>query len=300
MPNFISTENLHALKGQLSENTLLAPYTSWRIGGMAKYFFQPATIDDLSCFLSMLPKEEPIILLGAGTNVLVRDAGFNGAVILMKNNLTELKFDELHGMIYAQAGWRSAELSRFAADKGLMGFEFLIGIPGTVGGALTMNAGAYDQQTWDHVIELESIDRSGQKHYRKPTEYEVGYRHVKMPPDEWFVGARWKLPPGNRETSLQQMHDMLQKRQEKHPLKLPNAGSVFRNPPNQSAAKLITESNLKGYHIGDACVSEQHANFIVNLGCATSADVESLIAHIQATVEKDSGVRLELEVRVIG
>ncbi len=294
MSNFLS------LKGQFSENTVLAPYTSWKIGGPAKILFQPATVEDLSHFLLMLPKEEPIIFLGAGTNILVRDAGFNGAIVIIKNNLDDLKFDNLRGMIYAQAGVLSAQLSRFAAENALTGFEFLIGIPGTVGGALTMNAGAYTQETWNHIVELESIDRDGQIHHRKPTEYEIGYRHVNMPADEWFVGARWKLPPGDRETSLQQMHEMLKKRQEKHPLKLPNAGSVFRNPPNQSAAKLITESNLKGYRVGDAQVSEQHANFIVNLGKATSADVESVIAHIQKTVERDSGVRLQMEVQIIG
>jgi UDP-N-acetylmuramate dehydrogenase len=204
--------------------------------------------------------------------------------------------------VYAEAGVAAPKLARFAAKHNLVGAEFWAGIPGTVGGAIAMNAGCYGSETWDKLVQVRTLDRKGQLNERLPEEYVTGYRHValKHPHQEWFVGGWFRLERGDGAASRETIKALLQKRIESQPLNLPNAGSVFRNPPGDHAARLIEACGLKGFRIGDAQVSEKHANFIVNLGHATATDIERLIEHVEDTVEARTNVRLIREVRIIG
>lgn len=275
-------------------------HVSWRAGGNADRAYVPADLQDLAAFLKSLPQGEPVVFAGLGSNLLVRDGGLRGTVILMHAALNEVRMDGER--IYAEAGVASPKLARFAARHGFEGAEFLAGIPGTVGGALAMNAGCYGAEAWEIVDEVLTIDRRGEIHRRKRADYDIGYRHValKNAHEEWFA-AGWFVPPrGDGAASLKRIKELLQKRIAAQPLNLPNAGSVFRNPPGDFAARLIETCGLKGKCIGGAQVSEKHANFIVNVGDATAADIERLIETVQDTVERETGVRLEREVRIVG
>jgi UDP-N-acetylmuramate dehydrogenase len=278
----------------------MGKHVSWRAGGKADRAYVPADLQDLAAFLKSLPPSEPVLFAGLGSNLLVRDGGLRGTVILMHAALNEVRMDGER--IYAEAGVASPKLARFAARHGFEGAEFLAGIPGTVGGALAMNAGCYGAETWEIVDEVMTIDRSGEIRRRQRSEYDIGYRHValKRTHEEWFA-AGWFVPrKGDGEASLKRIKELLQKRIAAQPLNLPNAGSVFRNPANDYAARLIESCGLKGKHIGGAQVSEKHANFIVNLGDATAADIERLIETVQDTVARKAGIKLEREVRIVG
>ncbi len=295
-------------QGQLLLNESLARYTSWRVGGVADRFYIPAGLEDLAGFLADLTDSEPLHFMGLGSNLLVRDGGVRGTVVLMHNALTDLRMQQ--GLVYAEAGVSCAKLARFAARQHRHGAEFMAGIPGTVGGALAMNAGCHGTETWDVVARVATIDRRGALHERQPAEYEVSYRHVQMAMSsvvaskdsgqEWFVGAWFEWPEGPASESEQKIKSLLAKRLATQPLNQPNAGSTFRNPPGDFAARLIEACGLKGYTLGGAQVSEKHANFIVNLGNATAADIERLIAHMRETVQQKMQVELQQEVRVIG
>lgn len=280
----------------------LARYTSWRVGGQADRFYIPRDVADLSQFLQELDENEPVYFIGLGSNLLVRDGGVRGTVVLMHNVLTGLRMDA--GSIYAEAGVTCAKLARFTAREHRHGGEFMAGIPGTVGGALAMNAGCHGGETWDVVAKVQTMDRKGALHIRDKSEFNISYRHVEMadgkPLDEWFIAAWFDLAEGEASEAEQKIKSLLAKRLASQPLNWPNAGSVFRNPPGDFAARLIESSGLKGYRIGGAQVSEKHANFIVNLGDATAADIETLIAHIRKTVSEKQGIELQQEVRVIG
>lgn len=287
------------LRGNLLLNEPMSRHTSWRIGGPADRYYQPADIDDLGQFLQQLPEDESIFWLGLGSNLLVRDGGIRGTVIATSgvvNGLEQLN----ENSIRAEAGVSCAKVARFCARAGLTGAEFLAGIPGTMGGALAMNAGAFGGETWEIVTSIETLDKSGQRHTRKPTEYSISYRHVSGPAEEWFVAAELKLKKGNVEEGQARIKDLLARRSDTQPTQQPNAGSVFRNPENDFAARLIEACGLKGSCEGAACVSEKHANFIVNTGGATAADVEKLIERIADTVEKQQGVKLKREVHIVG
>ena len=285
-------------QGRLLHNEPLARYTSWRTGGAADRFYIPAGLDDLAAFLQAMDAVEPLYFIGLGSNLLVRDGGVRGTVVLMHNTLAALQMDQ--GMIYAEAGVTCAKLARFAARQHRHGAEFMAGIPGTVGGALAMNAGCHGGETWDIVARVKTLDRQGAMHERTPEEYEVSYRHVAGPQQECFAGAWFELPAGDEAEAEQKIKHLLARRLATQPLNLPNAGSTFRNPAGDHAARLIEASGLKGYRIGDAQVSEKHANFIVNLGAARAADIERLIAHMRDTVRAQHGVELQQEVRIIG
>ncbi len=290
------------LRGKLLHDVDMSRYTSWRAGGRAQHLYQPADLDDLLHFLRALPKGEPLLAVGLGSNLLVRDGGLRGTVLLLHAALNELHMTA-DGMIYAQAGVPGAKLARFAALHNLSGAEFFAGIPGTVGGMLAMNAGCYGGETWSRVARVQVVTRSGELLERETDEYELGYRDVKRIKDqspEFFVGTWLKLPPGDGETARREIKALLAKRIASQPLHLPNAGSVFRNPPGDHAARLIEACGLKGKQIGGARVSEQHANFIVNMGAATAADIESLMHEVQTVVQKKAGMTLHPEVRIIG
>ena len=292
--------NSEALRGEMLHEEPMSRHVSWRAGGIAQRVYQPADLADLQAFLRQLPAEEPLLAVGLGSNLLVRDGGFRGTVLLMVGALTELRMED--GLIYVQAGVPGAKLARFAASNNLCGAEFFVGIPGTLGGMLTMNAGCYGGETWGVVQRVQVMTRSGELIERTPQEYVVGYRHValKQAADEYFVGAWLKLQPGDVEAAKQDIKALMEKRSASQPLHMPNAGSVFRNPTGNHAAKLIEGCGLKGKRIGGAQVSEKHANFIVNAGGATAADIEDLINDVQATVQQQTGINLHPEVRIVG
>ena len=299
----LSSENL---RGILRKDVDMSRYTSWRAGGHVERMYQPADLADLTQFLRSLPASEPLLAVGLGSNLLVRDAGLRGTVLLMHAALKTLK-QEPDGKIYAAAGVPGAKLARFIAMHNLRGAAFFAGIPGTVGGMLAMNAGCYGSETWGVVERVETIDRHGQLHVRTPAEYEIGYRHLHRKNTskaseltEIFVGAWFKFEAGEGEISRQEIKTLLGKRIQSQPLNLPNAGSVFRNPEGDHAARLIEAQGLKGLKIGAAQVSEKHANFIVNLGGATAADIENLINEVQSVVHKKTGIMLHPEVRIVG
>jgi UDP-N-acetylenolpyruvoylglucosamine reductase len=299
-----STESL---RGILRNDVDMSRYTSWRAGGHAQRMYQPADLADLIIFLRTLPVDEPLLTVGLGSNLLLRDGGWRGTVLLMHAALSELRLEN-DGLIYAQAGVPGAKLARFAANNNLRGGEFFAGIPGTVGGMLTMNAGCYGSETWNVVERVQTVDRSGKVHERIPSDYEIAYRHLQRkdekaglsPASEIFVGGWFRLEKGEAELSRKEIKSLLNKRITTQPLNLPNAGSVFRNPPNDHAARLIELSGLKGRKIGGAQVSEKHANFIVNIDHATAADIENLIDEVRTVVKQKTGVELYPEVRIIG
>lgn len=289
------------LRGELRRDEPMARHVTWRAGGSADRFYMPADLDDLAAFLRQLPPQEPLLFVGLGSNLLVRDGGWRGTVVLMHASSRRPKMRD--GLIYAEAGVASPKVARFAALQDLEGAEFLAGVPGTVGGALAMNAGCYGGETWDIVERVATVDRQGRIVQRGRDEYDIGYRHCapKTPGQEWFAAAWFRLRPGHGDASRAVMKELLARRIATQPLSLPNAGSVFRNPPKHHAARLIESCDLKGFERGGARVSEKHANFIVNpKGAAKASDIEWLIRHIQRMVYQMKGVYLATEVRIVG
>jgi UDP-N-acetylmuramate dehydrogenase len=295
------------LRGSLRANEPMARHVSWRVGGIAARAYVPADLADLCAFLRALPAGEPVLFCGLGSNLLVRDGGFRGSVVLTHTSHGEIRLED--ELVYAQAGVASPKVARFAATHGLEGAEFLAGVPGTVGGALAMNAGCYGSETWQFVERVQVMTRGGELRERAPSDYDVGYRHVSLntgaldapAADEWFSAAWFRFTPGDGARARERIKELLAKRIASQPLNLPNAGSVFRNPEGDHAARLIEASDLKGFAIGGARISEKHANFIVTPGGrATAADVEALIEHARATVLAKHGIALVPEVRIVG
>jgi UDP-N-acetylmuramate dehydrogenase len=298
-----------ALRGEMRVDEPMSKHTTWRAGGDADRYYQPADLDDWADFLRVSP-HKIIHVIGLGSNLLVRDGGLRGTVVALHARLNDLRLIEQNqsgGLIYASAGVACAKVARFAAKHHLAGAEFLAGIPGTVGGALAMNAGCYGSETWEIVAQVQIIKRSGEIVMRQPGEYAIAYRSVKRQSEpagtiaaEWFTGAYFRLAQGDQTQSRQRIKELLAQRVASQPLNMPNAGSVFRNPPGDYAASLIEACGLKGCHIGGAMVSPKHANFIVNTGNASAADIEALIIMVQSRVKKATGIALIQEVRIIG
>lgn len=299
MNEVISPPLIAGIRGQVLHNEPLAKYTSWRTGGPADYVYLPADLNDLSMFLQKTPVTLPITWLGLGSNTLVRDGGVDGIVIITQGSLNQMGQTNSQE-IRAEAGVSAAQLARYTARLGTAGLEFMAGIPGTVGGALAMNAGCFGGETWRFVRAVETINRQGEIKLRLLSDFEVSYRHVIRPHNEWFVAGHFILQPGDKEKSLHEIRTLLEKRNHTQPTGTANCGSVFRNPPGHYAGRLIEECGLKGKFVGGACVSDKHANFIINEKNATSADIEALISKVSATVEEKTGVRLIPEVCIIG
>jgi UDP-N-acetylmuramate dehydrogenase len=310
-----------ALRGELRRNEPMARHVSWRAGGSVERAYLPADLADLRVFLASLPPEEPVSFVGLGSNLLVRDGGWDGTVIFTHWALRKLALaasGSHEGEISAEAGVASPKVARFAALHDLTGGEFLAGIPGTIGGALAMNAGCYGGETWTVVRRVTTVDHAGVLHERTPSHYRIGYRTVALRAhqiasasaaaamerrtglDEWFISAVFALPKGDGTQSRQKVKDLLAKRIASQPLGEPNAGSVFRNPPGDHAARLIEQCGLKGRAVGGAVISPKHANFIVNTGNASAADIESLIDIARTAVLQNFGIELEREVRIVG
>ncbi|MBA3535739.1 MAG: UDP-N-acetylmuramate dehydrogenase [Tatlockia sp.] len=292
--------NQAAFQGQLLFNEPLANYTTWRVGGLARKMYKPAGIADLALFVKQLPKEEQLLWLGLGSNSLIRDTGFTGTIVLTQGCLKDLSLID-EEMIRVEAGVSCAKMARFCARANLAGGEFWAGIPGTMGGALRMNAGCSGRETWEAVVEVETMTRDGEIRVRKREEFEIAYRHVTgLLEEEWFVAATCRLTPGEKESSLQLIKELLAHRANTQPTNEYNCGSVFRNPPGNFAARLIEGCGLKGKQLGGAVVSEKHANFIINQGIASAYDIETLIELVRDTVYKATNVELIREVHIIG
>ncbi len=286
------------VQGEIRYDEPMSRHTSWRAGGPAEAFFVPASIEDLASFLADLDAGTPLFWHGVGSNLLVRDGGLPGVVISATRILRDLERAN-HYLVRAGAGVPCTQLARQCIRWGLGPSEFFAGIPGSVGGALAMNAGAHGGETWERVESVKTIDRSGEIHERTPGEYSVGYRSVKGPANEWFLGALFRFE-ADVTPSLENMNAMLARRKMTQPLGLPSCGSVFRNPDNDHAARLIEAAGLKGHRIGGAEVSEKHANFIINCEQASASDIEELIEFVRQTVLDESGVHLVHEVRIVG
>ena len=320
-----------AWAGEFRSNEPMRRHTSWRTGGCAARAYFPCGLQDLANFLRTIPPAEPVYAVGLGSNLLVRDGGVRATVVFTHGSLNQVHLvqsAEGSPLVYAEAGVASPKVARFAANHALRGAEFLAGIPGTVGGALAMNAGCYGSETWEVVERVLTIGRDGRLRRRDAQEFEVGYRHVALragekpqtrgeesirpegaaaspsssplPVEEFFAAAWFRFAAGDAESARRVIKELLQRRIASQPLDQPNAGSVFRNPPGDYAARLIESCGLKGFAIGGALVSPKHANFIVNTGSATAADIEALIEHVQQTVLERCGVALQREVRIIG
>ncbi len=290
---------MNQLRGNLLLDEPMSRHTSWRIGGPADRYYQPADIDDLTQFLQQLSAEEPVFWLGLGSNLLVRDGGIRGTVIATSGVVNGLALVN-ENTVRAEAGVACAKVARFCARAGLTGAEFLAGIPGTMGGALAMNAGAFGSETWEIVKAVETLAKNGERFIRTPDEYEISYRHVLGSANEWFVAAELKLKKGDAAAGQSRIKELLARRGATQPTQQPNAGSVFRNPENDYAARLIEACKLKGVCRGAACVSQKHANFIVNTGGAKASEVEALINHVASTVAEQQGVELKREVHIVG
>ena len=309
------------LRGEVRLNEPMSRHVSWRAGGAVDRAYAPRDLDDLRAFLRSLRPEESVYFVGLGSNLLVRDGGLRGTVIFTHWALRGIALARTTGdggEVEVEAGVASPKVARFAAMHDLVGAEFLAGIPGTLGGALAMNAGCYGGETWDVVRKVRTVDRAGNLHERMPGHYRIAYRTVKSryqplsvtsasgglkhagAPNEWFVSAVIALARGVGAESRHRIKELLARRIATQPLGEPNAGSVFRNPTGAYAAKLIEECGLKGHQIGGAVISPKHANFIVNTGAASAADIEALIRLARERVKEKFRIELEPEVRIVG
>lgn len=286
------------VRGELRRDEPMSRHTSWRAGGPAERFFVPADIDDLQTLLQSLDDTVPVFWHGVGSNLLVRDGGIRGVVISAARILKDIERVDSR-TVRAGAGLPCTQLARQCLRWQLGPAEFFAGIPGTIGGALAMNAGAHGGETWDRVALVQAIDRRGTIRQREPAEYTIGYRSVSGPREEWFLEAFFGFDSATASTR-KAMNAMLDRRKRTQPLGLPSCGSVFRNPEGDYAARLIEAAGLKAHSIGGAEVSDKHANFIINTRNASASDIEALIEHVQQTVEAVHGVRLLHEVRIVG
>lgn len=286
-------------RGLMMLNEPMKKHTSWHIGGQAKCFFKPADVEDLRDFLKCVPKDESLICMGLGSNLLVRDGGFNGTIVALTNGFNNVHvYDQVK--LHVGAGVACAKVAKMSVAAGLTGAEFLAGIPGTMGGALAMNAGVSGSETWDIVESVTMFDREGQSMQIKAADFDVGYRTVNFSKNSWFISAELALIHDVEKKGLENIRALLKQRYVSQPTGLASCGSVFINPGAFYAAKLIEESGLKGKVVGDAVVSEKHANFIINAGDASATDAEKLIQLMQKTVQQNTGVELVREVVIIG
>jgi len=295
----MAASSLNNFKGVLLIDEPMAKHTSWRIGGVADKFYTPFDIDDLAIFIAQLPETETIMFLGLGSNLLVRDKGIRGTVISLKGSLSEIETLG-NNCLRVGVGASCAKLARFCHRNNLIGGEFFAGIPGLFGGALAMNAGAFGGETWPLVKSVITMDKLGVTHKRTAKDYEINYRSVKGQKNEWFISADLQFESGDGAAAALRVKKLLDKRAKTQPTGLPSCGSVFKNPDNDYAARLIEASGLKGHRIGGAVVSEKHANFIINSGDAKASDVENLINFVKATVKKNQSVELQTEVKIVG
>ena len=291
--------NSTSLRGTLHRDEPMSRHTSWRTGGTAENYYIPADLDDLCNYMAGIKPGEAITWVGLGSNILVRDGGLHGHVISVTGVLDQIDVHD-NSLITAGAGVTCAKLARTSASAGYAGLEFFAGIPGTVGGALAMNAGAFGSETWQFVSKVTTLDRSGKTRQRSREEFETGYRQVNLPVNEWFIDATFQLFQDKASRAQEQIKLFLSQRTATQPTGQSSCGSVFRNPEGNYAGRLIDECGLKGRTIGAAKVSGKHANFIINEGGASAAEIEDLILLIQKSVREMTGIWLEPEVKIVG
>ncbi|HEX9877504.1 MAG TPA: UDP-N-acetylmuramate dehydrogenase [Gammaproteobacteria bacterium] len=283
---------------KLKHDEPMSLHTSWRVGGPADTFFEPASVEELQRFLAEQAGDLPLFWVGLGSNLLVRDGGIRGAVVCtldLKQSLERLDDERVR----AAAGVPCTALARYCVRAKLGPAAFFAGIPGTVGGALAMNAGAFGGETWNDVETLETIDRRGRRRQRPRADYSIGYRKLEGPAGEWFLAATFRFAP-DAAADMQRLSLLVKERSDRQPIGRASCGSVFKNPPGGFAGRLIEEAGLKGASVGGASVSDKHANFIINDGTASAADIETLIAQVREEVRVRSGTELELEVKIVG
>lgn len=284
-------------RGFIAINESMSKYTSMRVGGPADYYVEPADKQDLVEIVKYFQKNNyPYLMLGRGSNIIISDEGIRCAAINLESSLSDVRMED--DLVVAEAGAHWSKFVDFCIQQGLAGVEMLAGIPGSVGGAVVMNAGAHGGETADHVVEIE-VFREGLIQKVKKQEADFSYRHSGFAKDI-VLSAAFQLPQGDKEELIRRRREFILKRNTTQPLTLPNSGSMFKNPPGTYAAKLIEQAGLKGKHVGNAQISEKHANFIVNLGEAKAADVVTLVDLVRRTVHQNTGVLLELEVKLVG
>lgn len=279
-------------------NESMAKHTSWGIGGCADLFYSPKSREDLVSFLSSIDPNLPITWIGKGTNILVRDAGIRGVVISTKSFLKEIEKTSKY-LYKVEAGVACVELALFCQKNGIGPAAFFSGIPGSIGGALTMNAGSFGMETWDLVKEVEVINEKGDISFIEKESFDIAYRTVTFPFRLWFLSCSMSLS-SDEQTTKDNLIELRNQRIRTQPLSEDTCGSVFKNPPGNFAGALIEGSGLKGFKIGSASISEKHANFIVNQGGATAGDIENLINHTRQVVKKNYDIDLQPEVRIMG
>lgn len=289
---------LPQLRGALQSGVALADLTWFRVGGPAEALFLPADADDLAYFLARLPAEVPLTVIGLGSNLIVRDGGVPGVVIRLGRGFSEVEVDGCR--IVAGAAVPDVKVARAAADHAIAGFSFLRGIPGCIGGALRMNGGAYGGETRDVVVAVEAVTRQGEKITLSKADMGYSYRHSSVPDDLIFTRAVFEGRPGDAEAIAAEMAKITESREATQPIKSRTGGSTFKNPPGTSAWKLVDAAGCRGLTLGQAQVSELHANFLINLGGATAADIEGLGEEVRRRVKETSGVTLDWEIKRIG
>lgn len=301
----MSDLNLPAVRGQLLEGENLAPFTWFRVGGPADALFLPADGDDLAQFLAVLPPHVPLLPVGVGSNLIVRDGGVEGVVVrLAGRQFAQIEPLE-NGRIRAGAGALDSMVAKAAAKAGIAGLEFYVGVPGTIGGALTMNAGCYGRETKDVLLEATALDRTGKRITLSNTDFGFTYRHNALPEGLIFLDATFQGSPDDPAAITARMAEIMAKREGSQPIREKTGGSTFKNPVNAqgeklSAWKLNDEAGMRGHRRGGAQVSEKHANFLINRGDATAADIESLGEDVRAAVKAKHGIELEWEIRRVG
>jgi len=286
------------IKGKFRSNVSLKEFNTWKVGGKAEYLYEPDNIEELKLFLK-LSKDTKITFLGNGSNVLIRDGGVSGCVICLKNSLNNYKFSKNNEYVF-EAGLSCMKIAQITAKDNYGGLEFLCGIPGSLGGALAMNAGCYGGNIWEKVSKVDLINKNGELLEKNKNDFIIGYRNVELEDNNFFVNATFSLQKNKLKNSLDIIKDYLKDRRSKQPTGQPSCGSVFKNPENFYAANLIDSLDLKGYKIGGAYVSKKHANFIIAEKSASSNDIENLIEYVQKKVYEEKKIFLETEVEFIG
>ncbi len=296
-------ERLPAVRGSLEANAPIARFSWFKVGGPAEALFEPADAGDLKEFLGEKPADVPVTVLGAASNVIIRDGGIEGVVVRLGRGFAEI---EVNGNdITAGAAAHDVNVARAARDAGLAGLEFLSGIPGAIGGALRMNAGAYGREIKDVAVEAEALDPEGGRHRLGLAALGFGYRRSIVPEGWIFISVRLRATPGDKDEITRRMEKIQDQRETTQPIKTPTGGSTFKNPPvsesgGMKAWELIEKAGLRGLSRGGARVSEQHCNFLINTGQATAADLEGLGEEIRRRVFEATGVKLEWEIRLLG
>jgi UDP-N-acetylmuramate dehydrogenase len=291
-------DRLPRVRGRLSENAPLAPQTWFRVGGPAEILFRPADVEDLAGFLAARPRDIPVTVLGVASNLLVRDGGIAGVVVRLGRGFVEIACTGTD--VEAGAGALDLNVALSAGMAGIAGLEFMSGIPGTIGGGLRMNAGAYGAEFKDVLAQAEALDANGKRVKLTPQEMGLSYRHSGVPENWIFIGAHFRGIPGDPKAIGERMAAIQAAREASQPIRARTGGSTFANPPGHKAWELIDRAGCRGLRRGGAMVSEQHTNFLINTGGATAADIEALGEEVRRRVHDRSGITLEWEIRRIG